>query len=249
LLDSGLLVSVPTPLTKSSALEVLHQIRSDTRFDHLLAKPGVQNTLTALSSEVSRVAIFGYIQAFDLSPSISQEELIARHMELTKLSVLLLSTTHKIRSTNDTAAIATHKFDFYLTHMLTLSSALRVLLPVFSLKHAHVLIKAQWLLMVITYITQLRPLIKPEILGTNANVKLDRGNAEWERLTSVALGRDKERGMDPHFVKVIRSLRDFASMWEDPYYLIAATRFETEFGGWTGFGVEEEERMDVAMAL
>jgi hypothetical protein len=214
----------------------------------LLAKPGVQNTLAALSSEISRDAIISYIQVLDLSPSTPQEELVARHKELTELSILLLSTTHKIPnrgSAIDTNAITMHKFDFYLAHMLTLSSALRILLPVFPLKHAHTLIKAQWLLMVITYITQLRPLIKPEILGTNSGVKLDGENAEWDRLTNVALGSEKEKGMDPHFVKVIRSLRDFAVMWEDPRYLVAAKRFEAEFSGWTGFGGEEEERMDV----
>jgi hypothetical protein len=248
LLDSTPPVSAPIASTKPSALEVLHQIRSDARFNHLLANPGVQNTLTVLSSEVCRDAIIGYIQVLDLSPSTPQEELVARHKELTELSILLLSTTHKIPNRGSTikrTSTTTHKFDFYLTHMLTLSSALRVLLPNFPLKYAPILLRAQWVLMVITYITQLRPLIKPEILGTISDVNISEESAEWDRLTMVALGTEKEKGMDPHFVKVIRSLRDFAGMWKDPRYVIVATRFEAEFAGWTGFGGEFEERMDV----
>lgn len=71
--------------------------------------------------------------------------------------------------------------------------------------------RAGWLGMVLTCATQLRPIIKPELLETVPGVD-EEPRKTWARLTDVTLGATKKRGMDPQFVKFIRTLKEVAHL-------------------------------------
>ena len=59
----------------------------------------------------------------------------------------------------------------------------------------------------------------------------------WSKLSIVALRADKGKGMDPHFAKVIRTMKEFAALWPDQAESLLKTcvRCGDDFTGWTGF--------------
>ena len=52
-------------------------------------------------------------------------------------------------------------FDFYLNHILTLTYSIRILLPIFPAEYSVQLIRSLWLLIIIAYVSQLRPKSTP----------------------------------------------------------------------------------------
>jgi hypothetical protein len=231
------------PAVKQTPLEVLHEMREDQRFDGLLQKPGVRNTPAVLQDAGARKAVLDHLNALDLDLAAS-EDVNALLKEFVEAAVLLLCTTHTPR--NDSAELAPHKFDMYLTHQLTFCWSLQILLPFFPANATPRLLRIGWLMMVLTYVTQLRPQIKPQLLADTL-LPDQSWNEAWARMTNVAVGTSKDKGMDPHFVKVIRTLKEFAHVWSDreEVFLKASVRFEGEFAGWTGFGEDDEEYIDI----
>ena len=182
--------------TALGALDVLENIRTDVRLDGLLTAPGVGNTMVVLKSEQARSVVMEYFRSFNTAISTREEANDFVH-QLTHAAIMLLIAVYEPGSP--------HKFDFYLTHQLTFCWSLRILIPELPEKALPVLVGTAWLLMVLTYITQLRPLIVSSRISETA-VDSDTAAAEWERLKLVALDSAHERGMDPHYVKVIRTL-------------------------------------------
>ncbi|KAK3068650.1 hypothetical protein LTR53_013617 [Teratosphaeriaceae sp. CCFEE 6253] len=211
----------------SGALAVLQKIHHNSRFNDVFTSPGVQNTATILRSEPLRKLTLEYFESLDFSDT-SPETAEANLRELTKVAVLLLCTIS--RHEGAPAELQTHKFDFYS----------RTNPPSAGLCDV-------WLLMVLAYIHQQRPSIKPEILEQTP-LSAGSRDPEWRRLRETALGATTERGFDPHFTKELRTLWEFSKIWpgEEQMFLKAAVRFEHDFDGWTGYGREGEERMDVS---
>ncbi|KAK4539694.1 hypothetical protein LTR36_010457 [Oleoguttula mirabilis] len=227
------------------ALAILQQIHHDSRLNRAFASPGVQNTSIILRSETNRKVMLGYIESLDFSDTAEEAAESDLH-ELTKVAVLLLCTVSR-HSKSLAEMQRRHKFDFYLTHQLTFCWSLRVLVPYFPKSARSRLFRSEWLLMVLAYLHQQLPCIKPDILEQTPLLEASFGT-EWHRLRDTALGSTKDRGYDPHFVKVLRTLWEFSRIWreDEQMFLEAAVRFECEFDGWTGYGKEGEEKMDVA---
>ncbi|KAK5174289.1 uncharacterized protein LTR77_001369 [Saxophila tyrrhenica] len=225
-----------------TVLQILGQIRDDTVFDELLQKPGVRNTMVVLQSDHARQALLGYLGA--LHVAVDNVDTILP--ELVEAAVHLLCTIHVKPSAS--TAFTQHKFDFYLTHQLTFCWCVKTLIPFLDSVASAKLLRMVWLMMVLTYVTQLRPKMKPEILVDTPLPTGDRTNI-WDEMAAATVGGITGKDADPHFVKVIRTLKEFAQMWpeREENFLKAAIRFDGEFSGWTGFGEAGEERTDVEM--
>ena len=213
--------------TTIPALDVLQNIKSDSRFDGLLDDPGVGNTNVILKSAEARSALVEHFNSFNYVADSPEKAAEITH-ELTRVAILLLVAIYPPGK---------HDFDFYLTHQLTFAWCLRILIPALPTEATPVLLREVWLLMVLTYLTQLRPAIDTKKVSS-VTVKPEAVAGEWDRLNEVGLGASKDKGMDPHFVKVIRNLREDALLWpeDEMMFLSASILFESEFSGWGGFG-------------
>lgn len=154
-------------------------------------------------------------------------DLVNAHRDITRLSALLLCATHEPGKP---------AFDFFVVHLLTLSYAVRTLLPVVPKGYALPLCKSHWLFVVIVYIIQLRPEIRPALIE-----EVDLKGRGWDDVVKKALSRGKA---DAHYFKAVRALRDSAKLWkeDEEFFLKAAVKFAWEFDGWGGFvGAEAGE--------
>lgn len=136
---------------------------------------------------------------------------------MTRLAVLLLCTTH---------TPGKPKYDFFIVHLLTLSHAIRTLLPVVPKKYALPLCKSHWLFMVIVYIIEFRPEIRPSLIED-----VDLKGRGWDDVIKKCLKMDKK---EVHYIKAVRALRDAARLWkeDDKFFLKAAVKFTWEFEDW-----------------
>lgn len=213
-----------------SVLEVLQRMHADTRFDGLLQSPGVTNTNTILKSQVARMAIAEHFNSIDFASQGGEGS-------MEKIHELSIAAVHLLYSAFEPSPLEEGRghFDFYLTHQITFCWCLVVLVPKLPATATPTLLRAVWLLMVLTYVTQLLPRI---VVVHAAPTTSSAGSAatEWSRLNDVALNAATGQGMDPHFVKVIRTLREFAALWlgDEMLFLHASIMFERGFGGWGG---------------
>ncbi|KAK5736040.1 hypothetical protein LTR17_007711 [Elasticomyces elasticus] len=219
--------SAKTPVKQTSALATLERIRTDDRFDGLFSTSGVGNTMAILGSEDARKAVLEHFNSY-IVPS-EPDETNKALLELAEAAVLLLAAVD--------APKTKHEFDIYLTHQHTFVWSIRVLIAALPLTATRTLFRAAWLMMVLTYITQLRPeIVKDRI--TQPLIASPQAGVEWERLKSAAL----ENTEDPHYTKVIRTLWEFATLWphNEALFLDACVIFERDFAGWKGFDIRSE---------
>ncbi|KAH0608095.1 uncharacterized protein H6S33_002147 [Morchella sextelata] len=197
-------------------LAILDAIRTDARFDNLFDSPGSVNIEKLFAERESAVLEHYY--------SLDTTDLAQIHRAITHAAVLLLCATHTPGETN---------FDFFYVHLLTVSHAVRTLLPVVPVKYALPLVRSHWLFVIIVYIIQLRPMIHPELVE-DVDVK-GRG---WEQVVGHVL--EKESSKDVHYLKAVRAMRDAAGLWEEDgeFYLKAAVKLAWEFVKWGGFDGE-----------
>ncbi|KAH8149563.1 uncharacterized protein LAJ45_06192 [Morchella importuna] len=194
-------------------LAVLDSVRTDTRFDNLFSSPGSVNIEKLFAERESAVLEHYY--------SLDTADLARTHRAITRAAVLLLCATHTPGETN---------FDFFYVHLLTVSHAVRTLLPVVPVKYALPLVRSHWLFVLIVYIIQLRPAIHPELVGD-----VDVEGRGWEKVVGHVL--EKESSKDAHYLKAVRAMRDAAGLWEEDgeFYLKAAVKLAWEFVKWGGF--------------
>lgn len=124
---------------------------------------------------------------------------------------------------------ATGEYDFFLMHLLSLSYAVRTLLPVVPKNYALPLCKSHWMLIIALYVVQSRPEIRVELID-----EVDLAGKTWEDVVTKALAREN---VDTHYLKAVRVLRDLAGLWkeDEEFYLKAAVKFTGEFEKWTGY--------------
>ncbi|KAK5133629.1 hypothetical protein LTR08_007577 [Meristemomyces frigidus] len=217
--------SATPPIEATPVLDLLERIRIDTRFDGLLHTPGVGDTTTILKSETARNAALEHLDSYAATSNSASKALL----ELALTATLLLCAVDPPNGK--------HEFDMYLTHQLTFVWSIRVLIAALPSTATHNLLRAVWLMMVLTYITQLRPpIVHKRVSQTALPPRIT--DAEWKRLKSVALGNTH----DPHYTKVIRTLGEFATLWpeNEALFLNACILFEHDFAGWKGFDVAPE---------
>ncbi|KIX03655.1 uncharacterized protein Z518_07208 [Rhinocladiella mackenziei CBS 650.93] len=219
--------STANPLTYSTnnLFELFARINGDKRLDSAFHHYGGDNLTKLLADPVLTSILLEHWSAWkitDPTKDFSQSQALA--------SALLIST-----ATN----VGGHGYDFFLLHLLTTSHAVRILIPFLDAQY-HVPLIREWLLFTIAvYICQLRPLIKREYI-----TDFDLAGRDWSFVTTQALQGKKE--FDAHFIKGCRAMREAERVWPDEpngekYYLKAAVKFASEFDGWGGFGVEDEE--------
>ena len=134
------LVKQTAPSISSPALEVLNRVASDNRFDNLLQKPGVGNTMVVLQSLSARSAIVEHVKSFDVCVD-TPAQATATAQELTMVAVQLLVATYDPEDKEEG-----HAFDFYLTHQLTFCWCLHILIPALPTEAATQLLREVWLL-------------------------------------------------------------------------------------------------------
>lgn len=216
-----------------SLLDVLDRIRSDHTFDGLIPSQGIQHISTVLSSPTASVCVMQYYRlgcAYLLQDSGITKTGITS--EMVSLAVYLLAATH---------APGRPAFDFYLAHNLTFVNCLRILRPTFAdIEASHMLIRIYWLLTILAFITQGRPVVMknliPDVESAGKAVK------SWDEIKSAALskrGGFSQRQTDPHFLKAVQILTQLGPGNRDvePLLLSVANKLIEEFEDWTGFGL------------
>ncbi|KAF3763772.1 hypothetical protein M406DRAFT_341195 [Cryphonectria parasitica EP155] len=220
--------------TASSPSIILSRAAHDGRFSLNRSGPGFRHAHVILSSPPAREAIADYVHQLDLSN-------VARLLDnMSRLSVLMLCGTHKKGSP---------AFDLYLSRTVSLVNSLRVLIHECPSQQLDLLIRGTWFLLVLSYITQLRPRLDESLIWS-FSTKI--GKASWEDLLRpLHLNADALQGKhhDPHFLRALRSLRalSLSGKTDDPLYLHAAQKLDSEWQGWTGLGKAQEASLNIRL--
>ncbi|ANB14250.1 hypothetical protein AWJ20_5211 [Sugiyamaella lignohabitans] len=214
-----------TPGSKTTdPVQILQDIRNDTDFDNQLSKP-FENKLPVLIKKFDS-KIKHYSERLDVS---NPKEVV---LKLLHAGTLILTTTHQVDKP---------VFDFFLLHILTSSHEMAeiILSPergelVFPERFHSLLVKQLWTITVILYISQLRPLIKPEILPEMKEPIED----IWKRAIEKTLSGPQK--FDSHSLKAVRAMLAAELLTKDTtgVYARAASHFannkpDTEYGGRT----------------
>lgn len=197
----------------ASFLEIISRIYGDGRFDGLFTDPGFSNIFILL--EHHRDIISVYWNAWDLT------NLLEAFKDSQKASCRILVETH----------VKGLKHDFFLAHVLTVSHAVRVVLPMVPSEHQINLLRQWSMFTLLVYIAQLRRPIQEGFVDT-----VELNGRDWKWVNEQAI-RGKW-SLDSHYVKVIRAIRNISETWgdDDSWCLKAAVKFADSFGGWGGFG-------------
>lgn len=143
------------------------------------------------SNASAREAVVDDLHQLDMSDLSGIPESMSR------LSVLVLGAAHKK---------ASPAFDFHLSHLPALVYSLRVLVREFAAQPIDWLIRGTWLLVVLAYVTQLRPRLDESPVYSFA---LSDGQMSWEALfNSIHAKPDRLKGKhaDPHFLRALKSI-------------------------------------------
>lgn len=209
----------PSTYSTTSPLEILQRVRNDKRLDGLFEHQGSSNIQPLL--EHHEAIVLEHFNAWQISDPEKQFK------DSQHAAAAVLVATYEAGG---------NAYDFFLMHTLSTSHAVRILLPLIPDEFHIPLVRQWWLLTLVVYIAQLRPNID---LGYVANYDLK--GKDWEWVDRKAI--ESEWGVDAHYVKALRALKEAAKTWgdEEKFYLKAAARFGIEFGSWFGFGIGARE--------
>ncbi|MCJ1386584.1 hypothetical protein MMC17_009710 [Xylographa soralifera] len=211
------------PVNVQGPHKIIRKIAQDPRFGSLkLTRPGVQNTKAILSNTAAREFVMECLFMLDSS---SQKTLLS---DLAGIAVLFECCGQKPGEP---------AYDFYLNHALTFVYSLHVLLPVFGAEeNALMLIRCVWLLMILSYVTQQRPLLQEWIVE---DFKIPE-HTTWQDICSEVTSGEALHGkfLDPHFLRAVRNLKELGNRnkHQEEFYLKAAMMLKTQWNEWTGFG-------------
>lgn len=226
----GTPITPPPSNASTSPLALLAEIQADARLDGLFKIPGASN-MEPLFHHAEKT-VLEYFHRLTVTDAKSI------HHELSRATALLLVATHEPGSP---------AYDFFICHLLTTSYAVRVLLPELPAAFAPVLLKAHWLFVIVVYCTQLRPLIRPELVDA-----VDTHGRSWDDVVQHAIAQKKgdPKLEDTHYLKSVRTFKESATLWgeEDGFWIKAAHKIAWEFEIWGGFGTAEERDTNIAPA-
>lgn len=213
---------------------ILGQIAYDGRFSLNHSGPGFHHASAVLSNLAAKEAIVEYLHRLDMSDIYHLLESMSR------LSVLMLCAAHRQ---------ASPAFDFYLSRLPTLVYSLRVLVRECVIPQLDWLIRGTWFLMILAYITQLRPHLDESLVYTFPVSDLE---TSWDALFQpihVKPERLKGRYADPHFLRALKSVYALALSTEaqDSLYFQAAWKLDSQWKGWTGFGRAKEASLNIRL--
>ena len=215
---------------------ILARIAYDGRFSGTIKEgPGFSGMPQILSNKTTRAAAIDYVHMLDIR---DQSKLVR---QLSHLSVLLLCATHK----KDKPA-----FDFYLSSIPTFVNCLRVLLYSFQGSGNSVtLIRGVWTLIVLAYITQLRPVLDHSLLSFEAPEK----PLTWDGILHNSGCRPNstvDKYLDCQLLRTLRSLRELgqASSGQERMYMQAASKLRSQWKKWAGLGSgNREETLNIRL--
>lgn len=236
------------PYSTPSILDILYRIRTDTRFDGLFNAPTIHNLDTILKDRRLEAAALEHVRAWDIGPHSSTADLTAAfHQTQHAATLVLFGGSYPVQKSLDPSK---RYYDFFLLHLLTSSHAMRIIFPFIpasggSVRHSHLNLLRQWhLMLVLVYISQLRPRIpEPEEVSIDhrpegiavAVTGVGLGHMDWDTLSAATIA--SVHAEEAHFPKVVRALREAAETWgdDDKFYFKAARRFVGTFEGYGGF--------------
>jgi Questin oxidase-like len=173
----------PPPNATTSSFEIIQRIHSDPSFDGLFTKSGPDNIEPLFKHREKEV--LDYFHQYTIT------DLAAAHSDINHLTALLLCGTHEPGHP---------EYDFFIVHLLTVSYAVRTLLPVVPMEYALPLVKMHWLFVIVVYIIQLRMKIRPELID---DVKVE--GKGWAQVVQKCLNRHNEKKNaqmeDTHYLK------------------------------------------------
>ncbi|KAL2171451.1 hypothetical protein VTG60DRAFT_2858 [Thermothelomyces hinnuleus] len=218
--------------------DILGRVAYDGRFSGVMkAGPGFHGISYVFSSPDAKAAIIQYLRHLD-----------SRNVDLmlqqtSALSAMLLGATHKPGQP---------AFDLYLSRLPTCVNSIRVIVEnwVESDSHKILLVRGLWLIMLLAYVTQLRPAIDGKLLVSEELAEDNRG---WEALVEHVLGQNAAGGnnrCDPNFLRALRSLRELSTAYGAIYgrvYLHAAWKLVKQWHGWTGLGIDREVMLNIRL--
>ncbi|KAK3384955.1 hypothetical protein B0H63DRAFT_522306 [Podospora didyma] len=217
--------------------DILNRVAYDGRLSGVMRSgPGFHGVSQIFSNQNIKAAIVDYVHQLDCR---NQTLLLE---QLSSLSALLLCATHKS---------STPAFDFYLSYLPAWVNSLRVLLEHltnFQDKHKLILIRGVWLLMILTYITQLRPVINPALL---LSAELPEEGDDWENMFADFRHQclSRESHTNSQLLRALRSLWELgkASDIGGRLHMQAAWKLVSEWERWIGMGDDREDTLNIRL--
>ncbi|KAK4143089.1 uncharacterized protein C8A04DRAFT_37806 [Dichotomopilus funicola] len=238
-----LLTAPETPEPSTNYLspeDILGRAGHDGRFSGVMKTgPGFHGVSYVFTHPGAQAAIMEYMQYLDT------RDVMLLVQQISALSVLLLSATHKPKQP---------AFDLYLARLPTCVYSTRVLLTTWVVDQEQqlLLVRSLWLLVVLTYVTQLRPIIDGKLMVSE---ELACENATWEGVFGEpengagSAGAGGEIG-DVDLLRALRSLRELSRVYEGVHgklYLHAAWKMRKQWAGWTGRGTDREAVLNIRL--
>ncbi|KAL2144705.1 hypothetical protein VTI28DRAFT_8643 [Corynascus sepedonium] len=216
--------------------DILGRVAHDGHLSGIMkAGPGFHGISQVFASSNAKAALVQYVRYLDTrDPNVLLQQLSA-------LSVLLLAATHKPSQP---------AFDLYLSRLPTCVNSIRVILENWAEGDSHmILVRGLWLIMLLTYVTQLRPVIDGKLLVSKELVEETSG---WEAVFEQVLGQGSADGKhcDPSLLRSLRSLREISNAYSAVHgrvYFHAAWKLVRQWQGWTGLGVEREVMLNIRL--
>ncbi|KAK1831215.1 hypothetical protein QBC39DRAFT_372098 [Podospora conica] len=215
--------------------QTLTQLAYDGRLSGIMkAGPGFHGVSHVFSNAAAKAAVLEYVHQLDCRDINKVVE------QLSSLSVLLVCATHKAGSP---------AFDFYLGCLPAWIHGLRILLgSVPDESNRTMLVRGVWLIMVLAYITQLRPVV--DLDGLYSDTFLGLGN--WEGVFHSVRSKASvdERYNDLQLLRALRSFSEFGKQYDggaDSIYLRGAWKLATQWKTWTGLGADREESLNIRL--
>ncbi|KAK0725326.1 hypothetical protein B0H67DRAFT_641768 [Lasiosphaeris hirsuta] len=215
--------------------QIIGRVSYDGRLSGVMKSgPGFHQVSHIFSNAVAKAAVLEYVHQLDCRDPAQLGE------QLSSLSMLLLCGTHKV---------GRPAFDFYLSCVPIWVNSLRVLLDSFQEeRHRLLLTRGVWLLIVLCYITQLRPVVDPSLLQSGA---LPQEDCSWESIHADF----RQRGILEGRYQDLQLLRAVRSFWElgkhydrdGARYPKVAWKLITQWQSWTGLGGDREGSLNIRL--
>lgn len=215
--------------------DIISRVAYDGRFSGVMKSgPGFHVVSHVFSSPNTKAAIVEYVRCVDTRDTALLLQ------QLSALSVLLLSATHKPGKP---------AFDLYLGRLPTCVNSARVLLENWVEDEGHrlALIRGLWLLVLLAYVTQLRPVIDGKLLVPTEVVAESPG---WETIFEKVSGQAQGRYGDIQFLRLLRNLHELSKAYGVAHgrlYFHAAWKLVNQWEGWTGLGVDREAMLNIRL--
>lgn len=214
--------------------KILGRIAYDGRLSGIMKSgPGFHGVSQVFGSPIARAATLEYVSQLDC------RDMDALLEQLSTLSALLLCASHRPGQP---------AFDFYLSCVPTWVHSLRVVLPCVGDDADKLrLVRGVWLLIVLAYITQLRPVLDAQLLLAEELHE----DCTWE----IVFAEFHEHGISEGKYRDLQVLRTLRSLWalerdhDDARQpcLKAACKIVKEWRSWTGLGADREETLNIRL--